>query len=254
MVAFKVRHGGSWTTIANGTAINVRHGGAWVNPTKVKVRHGGSWVDVWSKSNSVELVFQAVDSNSWRPSGWRGSSDLRFGSWGYGDHIGVMSFVTGNNTNSATAADGTSVSANTLANHLAERPYVTAASLTLYRTTGGYNPINASGYANSENWYLGYYDGTIGSGDADDDINTTNMTTISAATLNALGWNHNESKTLTNLNTTMAAQLGSKELWGSNRYESFSGTGGQDTSYSTFDGHSDTNKPTLTVTLDYVAP
>ncbi len=247
------RHNGTtWVPIPDGTAFNYHNGSTFVNPDAVHYHDGSGWVKVWSKSNSVELVFQAVDSNSWRPSGWRGSSDLRFGSWGFGDHIGVMSFVTGNNTNSATAADGTSVSANTLANHLAERPYVTAASLTLYRTTGGYNPINA--ISNSENWYLGYYDGTIGSGDADDDINTTNMTTISAATLNALGWNHNESKTLTNLNTTMAAQLGSKELWGSNRYESFSGTGGQDTSYSTFDGHSDTNKPTLTVTLDYVAP
>ena len=251
MPKIQVRKDGDWHTVADGTKVQVRKDGSWVTPTKIQVRKDGGWYTVWNKSNSVQLVFQAVDSNSWRSSGWRGSSNLRIGSFeDNGDHIGVMSFITGNNTNSATAADGTSVSANTLANHLTERPYVTAASLTLYRTTGGYNPINA--ISNSENWYLGYYDGTIGSGDADDDINTTNMTTISAATLNALGWNHNESKTLTNLNTTMAAQLGSKELWGSNRYESFSGTGGQDTSYSTFDGHSDTNKPTLTVTLDYV--
>tara|TARA_R100000005_G_scaffold96731_1_gene86945 strand:+ start:7176 stop:7940 length:765 start_codon:yes stop_codon:yes gene_type:complete len=246
-------NGSAWVEVPSGTAFKYYNGSAWVNPNTVKYWDGDSWETAWNKSNSVELVFEAVDSNSWRTSGWRGSSDLRFGSFGFGDHIGVMSFVTGNNTNSATAADGTSVSANTLANHLAERPYVTAASLTLYRTTGGYNPINASGFPNSENWYIGYYDGTIGSGTASSDINLTNMTTISAATLNALVWNHNESKTLTNLDTTMAAQLGSKELWGSNRYENFSGSGGQDTSYSTFDGHSDTNKPTLTVTLDYVA-
>ena len=252
MPSLKVRHDGSWASIDNGTAFKVYHGGQWVNPSKVKVRHDGAWVDVWSKSNSVQLVFQAVDSNSWRTSGWRGSSNLRIGSFdNNGDHIGVMSFITGNNTNSATAADGTSVSANTLANHLTERPYVTAASLTLYRTTGGYNPINA--FPNSENWYLGYYDGTIGSGTASGDIVTTNKTTISASTLNGLGWNHNESKTLTGLNTTMAAQLGSKELWISNRFENFSSTGGTDTSYSTFDGHSDSNKPTLTLTLDYVS-
>ena len=121
----------------------------------------------------------------------------------------------------------------------------------MYRTTGGYNPINA--VSNSENWYLGYYNGTIGSGTASDDIVTTNKTTISASTLNGLGWNHNESQTLTGLDTTMAAQLGSKELWISNRFESFSSSGGEDTSYSTFDGHSDTNKPTLTLTLDYVS-
>lgn len=253
MATLKYYNGSAWTTVADGTAFKYYNGSAWTNPTKVQYYDGSNWQTAWQKSNSVQLVFEAVDSNSWRTSGWRGSSDLRFGSFGYGDHIGVMSFVTGNNTNSATAADGTSVSANTLANHLTERPYVTAASLTLYRTNGGYNPINASGYANSENWYLGYYDGTIGSGTASSDINLTNMTTISAATLNALVWNHNESKTLTGLNTTMAAQLGSKELWGSNRYENFSGSGGEDTSYSTFDGHSDTNKPTLTVTLDYVA-
>ena len=244
--------GSGWVQVPNGTAFKHYNGSNWVNPTKVTYWDGDSWETVWNKSNSVQLVFQAVDSNSWRTSGWRGSSNLRIGSFdNNGDHIGVMSFITGNNTNSATAADGTSVSANTLANHLTERPYVTAASLTLYRTTGGYNPINA--VSNSENWYLGYYDGTIGSGTASDDIVTTNKTTISASTLNGLGWNHNESQTLTSLNTTMAAQLGSKELWISNRFESFSSNGGNDTSYSTFDGHSDTNKPTLTLTLDYVS-
>lgn len=253
---------GNWVTISNGTAVKVATGtgtGSWVNPTKIYVATGtgtDNWSQVWAKSNSVELVFAAVDSNSWRQGGWRGSNDLRIGSYSFGDHIGVMSFMTGNNTNSATAADGTSVSANTLANHLTERPYVTAAKLTLYRESGaGVNPINASGYANSENWYLGYYDGTIGSGDADDDINETNMTTISAATLNALGWNYSESQDLLNLNTTMAAQLGSKELWMANRTTDFASSpgGGNDTSYSTFNGHSDTNKPTLTLTLDYVS-
>lgn len=251
MPKIQVRKDGDWHTVADGTKVQVRKDGSWVIPNKIQVRKDGGWYTVWNKSNSVQLVFQAVDSDSWRSSGWRGSSDLRVGSFGFGDHIGVMSFITGNNTNSATAADGTSVSANTLANHLTERPYVTAASLTLYRTTGGYNPINA--VSNSENWYLGYYDGTIGSGTASDDIVTTNKTTISASTLNGLGWNHNESQTLTGLDTTMAAQLGSKELWISNRFESFSSTGGTDTSYSTFDGHSDSNKPTLTLTLDYVS-
>jgi len=252
MPKIQVRKDGDWHTVADGTKVQVRKDGSWVTPTKIQVRKDGGWYTVWNKSNSVQLVFQAVDSNSWRSSGWRGSSNLRIGSFeDNGDHIGVMSFITGNNTNSATAADGTSVSANTLANHLTERPYVTAASLTLYRTTGGYNPINA--ISNSENWYLGYYDGTIGSGTASGDIVTTNKTTISASTLNGLGWNHNESKTLTGLDTTMAAQLGSKELWISNRFENFSSTGGTDTSYSTFDGHSDTNKPTLTLTLDYVS-
>ena len=252
----------NWVEVPNGTKVSRSTGSGtdnWSNPKHVWYSTGsgtGSWVKTWSKSNSVELVFAAVDSNSWRQGGWRGSNDLRIGSYSFGDHIGVMSFMTGNNTNSATAADGTSVSANTLANHLTERPYVTAAKLTLYRESGaGVNTINASGYANSENWYLGYYDGTIGSGDADDDINETNMTTISAATLNALGWNYNESQDLLNLNTTMAAQLGSKELWMANRTTDFASSpgGGNDTSYSTFNGHSDTNKPTLTLTLDYVS-
>ena len=260
MAKIQVRKNGSWHTVADGTKIQVRKDGSWVNPTKIQVYKNGSWYTVWNKSNAVTLVFQAVDSGAWRTSGWRTSGDLRLGSFadsdqpaGYGDHIGLMSFVTGNNTNSATAADGTSVSADTLANHLTERQYVTSAKLTLYRTAAGVNPINASGYANSENWYLGYYNGTIGSGTASSDIVTTNKTTISASTLNALGWNHNESQDLTGLDTTMAAQLGSKELWISNRYENFSSTGGNDMSYSTFDGHNDSNKPTLTVTLDYVA-
>ena len=260
MATLKYYNGSAWTTVADGTAFKYYNGSNWANPTKVQYYDGSNWQTVWNKSNAVTLVFQAVDSGAWRTSGWRTSGDLRLGSFadgsqpaGYGDHIGLMSFVTGNNTNSATAADGTSVSADTLANHLAERQYVTSAKLTLYRTAAGVNPINASGYANSENWYLGYYNGTIGSGTASSDIVTTNKTTISASTLNALGWNYNESQDLTGLDTTMAAQLGSKELWISNRYENFSATGGNDMSYSTFDGHNDSNKPTLTVTLDYVA-
>ena len=63
MGTFKVRQGSSWTTISNGTAFKVRSGGSWVNPSKVKIRKAGAWVDVWAKSNSVQLVFQAVDSN-----------------------------------------------------------------------------------------------------------------------------------------------------------------------------------------------
>jgi hypothetical protein len=252
MATLKYYNGSAWTTVADGTAFKYYNGSNWVNPTKVQYYDGSNWQTVWNKSNAVTLVFQAVDSNSWRQGGWRGSNDLRIGSWDFGDHIGLASFVTGNNTNSATAADGTSVSADTLANHLAERTVINSCTLTLYRESGaGYNPIGATG--NSENFYFGYYDGTIGSGDADDDINTTNMTTISASSLNALGWNYNESQTLT-LNTTMAAELGTKELWMANRTSSFASSpgGGQDTTYSTFNGHSDSNKPTLTIELDYV--
>lgn len=252
MATLKYYNGSAWTTVADGTAFKYYNGSNWVNPTKVQYYDGSNWQTVWNKSNAVTLVFQAVDSNSWRQGGWRGSNDLRIGSWDFGDHIGLVSFVTGNNTNSATAADGTSVSADTLANHLAERPVINSCTLTLYRESGsGYNPIGATG--NSENFYFGYYDGTIGSGDADDDINTTNMTTISASTLNALGWNYNESQTLT-LNTTMAAELGTKELWMANRTSSFASSpgGGEDTTYSSFNGHSDSNKPTLTIELDYV--
>jgi len=252
MATLKYYNGSAWTTVADGTAFKYYNGSNWVNPTKVQYYDGSNWQTVWNKSNAVTLVFQAVDSNSWRQGGWRGSSDLRIGSWDYGDHIGLVSFVTGNNTNSATAADGTSVSADTLANHLAERTVINSCTLTLYRESGaGFNPIGATG--NTESLYLGYYDGTIGSGDADDDINTTNMTTIAASDLNALGWNYNESQTLTFAAAT-AAQLGTKELWMANRTSSFASSpgGGQDTTYSTFNGHSDTNKPTLTIELDYV--
>ena len=252
MAKIQVRKNGGWHTVADGTKIQVRKDGNWVNPTKIQVYKNGGWHTVWNKSNAVTLVFQAVDSNSWRQGGWRGSNDLRIGSWDFGDHIGLVSFVTGNNTNSATAADGTSVSADTLANHLAERTVINSCTLTLYRESGaGYNPIGATG--NSENFYFGYYDGTIGSGDADDDINTTNMETISASSLNALGWNYNESQTLT-LNTTMAAELGTKELWMANRTSLFAASpgGGEDTTYSTFNGHSDSNKPTLTLSLIHI--
>ena len=66
---------GNWVTISNGTSIKVATGtgtSSWVNPTKIYVATGtgtDNWSQVWAKSNSVELVFAAVDSNSWRQGG-----------------------------------------------------------------------------------------------------------------------------------------------------------------------------------------
>ena len=180
MVAFKVRHGSAWTTIANGTAISVRHGSAWVNPTKVKVRHGGAWVDVWSKSDPLTLTFDCNVSEGWRDNSWRGTDDIYIGAWQDGAPYGTLSTFYGDNlsvlefSGNSTTAGHTST---TLEEALAVRSNVTSATLYLYRRTAGFTTIPSMtntlkvGQMNKAN-------GTTLNYDAADFVQTTNMQTI----------------------------------------------------------------------------
>ena len=72
MATLKYYNGSAWTTVADGTAFKYYNGSAWTNTTKVQYYDGSNWQTAWQKSNSVQLVFEAVDSTSWRTSGWRG--------------------------------------------------------------------------------------------------------------------------------------------------------------------------------------
>lgn len=250
MVAFKVRHGSDWTTIANGTAISVRHGGAWVNPTKVKVRHGGAWVDVWSKSDPKDVTFKATATNSWRSTGWRGANDLRAGNFqNFGTHIGLMNF-----TNATSTGD---ISGETIADIIATRPTLTDVKLTLERDGAtGTNPIgNGSGTQN--NYYVGHYSaagGTFASGNASSLLTTDNMATINYSDLT--GWAYNASKSL-DLNAVIGTAAATKYIWISDMSAGWlpnTGSGGSGYSevYSRFEGDpSDANVATLTFTADY---
>ena len=71
--------------------------------------------------------------DSWRTTGWRGSSNLRIGSYDFGDHFLLMDFRT------ATDTGGTG---DTLEEALEIRPVVQSASLTIRRTGGGFGTIN----------------------------------------------------------------------------------------------------------------
>ena len=253
MVAFKVRHGSDWTTIANGTAINVRHGGAWVNPTKVKVRHGGAWVDVWSKSDPKTVSFKATATNSYRSTGWRGANDLRAGNfYGYGTHIGLMNFTDATSTGDITGDTITEVLAT-------GRTTLTSVTLTLERDgSTGTNPFgNGSGTEN--NYYVGYYSsdgGTFASGNAQTLLTTTNMATITFATLE--DWAFNATQALA-LNANVGAAAATKYLWISDMSSGWlpntsSGSAPPMYSevYSKFEGDpSDANVATLTFTADY---
>ena len=257
MVAFKVRHGSDWTTIANGTAISVRHGGAWVNPTKVKVRHGGAWVDVWSKSDPLTLAFDCNVSEGWRDNSWRGTDDIYIGAWQsgapygtlgtfYGDNLSVLEF-SGNSTTSGHTST-------TLAEALAVRPNVTSATLYLYRRTAGFGTIPSMtntlkvGQMNKAN-------GTTLNYDAADFVQTTNMQTIPASDL--IGWGTNDAETFTLPSsglTDFITHVSTKQMWLSEKstgWVAYGGSGTYNKLYSIIDGAGDTYNPVLTVTMDY---
>jgi len=232
---------GNWTSVPNGTKVKRSTGsgtGNWSNPKHVWYSTGsgtGNWVKTWSKSDPVTYSFYATNSGSWRPSGWRSSNECRVGSYGYGDHICVMDFT----------ADTDDTTGITLATAIAARPTCTSLSVAVFRMSGSGASTTATG--SGESWYMGQYDGTIGSGDADDSINTTNMTTFATG---ADSWGSNVDRAFT-LNTSLASALSTKELWIANRTSSFSSDGGTDATYSALAPHTNAFKALITVTLDY---
>ena len=88
--------------------------------------------------------------DSWRTTGWRGSSNLRIGSYNFGDHFLLMDFTT------ATDTGGTG---HTLTQAMAIRSVVKSASLTIRRTGGGFGTITSGTYYISWN-NGGYTSGT----------------------------------------------------------------------------------------------
>tara|TARA_R100001463_G_scaffold2185_2_gene9251 strand:- start:1170 stop:1940 length:771 start_codon:yes stop_codon:yes gene_type:complete len=256
MGTFKVRHSGSWTTISNGTAFKVRHGDAWVNPTKVKVRHDGAWVDVWAKSDPVTLTFTCNASQGWRNNQWRTDNKVRFGAFKgtespftfFGDNLTVLEFSGDSTTGGYTSTS--------LAEALAVRSNVTSATLTLYRTTGGTNPISSS---TSETLLVGQHNKVNGTAmssyNAGSYVQTTNMQTVAASNLQS--WAQNASKVLTLPSsglTDFITHVSAKQMWVSELSTGWVASGGSGSTsqiYSVCDGSAQTNKPVLTVTLDY---
>jgi len=253
MGTFKVRQGSSWTTISNGTAFKVRSGGSWVNPSKVKVRHDSAWVDVWAKSDPVTLAFTCNASQGWRNNAWRTDNKVRFGAFAdlsgfFGDNLTVLEFSADSTTGGHTSTS--------LAEALAVRSSVTSATLTLYRTTGGTNPISSS---TSETLLVGQHNKANGTAmssyNAGSYVQTTNMQTVAASNLQS--WAQNASKVLTLPSsglTDFITHVSTKQMWVSEKSSGWIASGGSGSAsdiYSVCDGSAQTNKPVLTVTLDY---
>jgi len=253
MVALKYYNGSSWVAIPNGTKVQYYTGSAFTQPKHVKYWDGDSWETVWSKSDPKTVSFRATATNSWRSTGWRGANDLRAGNfYGFGTHIGLMNFTDATSTGD--------ISGETIATIIGTRPNLTNVKLTLERDgSTGTNPLgNGSGTQNP--YYVGYYNaagGTFASGNASSLLTTTNMATIAYATIDALGWNYNESKDLT-LNANVGTQAATRYIWISDRSSGWlANTGSGSTPnysevYAAFEGDpSDSNCATLTFTADF---
>lgn len=239
MATLKRHNGSTWVEIPNGTAFKYHNGTTWVNPNHVKYHNGSTWVTVWSKSDPVTYRFAASNSRAWRPSGWRSATgDLRVGAYNdFGDNMTVYDF-TGNDD-----VNGTGLN---FGEAIAIRPTVTSLTVTLLRMTGS----GASTTGTGDTWYMGQWDGTIGSGDADDGINTTNMATLTGSSSGPDSWAGNTYRAFT-LPTALGSALSTKELWIALKTSGFSSTGGTDTSYSALTDHTTIFAPFIDVTLDY---
>ena len=250
MAALKVRQGSSWTTISNGTDIKVRNGGSWVNPSEIGVRKDGAWVGVWYKSDPVTLAFTCNASQGWRNNQWRTDNKVRFGAFqDFGDNLTVLEFSGDSTTGGYTSTS--------LAEALAVRPNVTSATLSLYRTAGaGDSTISGS---TSETLLVGQLNKTNGTAmstyNAGSYVQTTNMQTVAASSLQSWGSDVTRALALPSANlTAFITHVSTKQMWVSEKSSGWIASGGGTSSsdiYSVCDGSAQTNKPVLTVTLDY---
>ena len=249
MVALKYYNGSSWVALPNGTKVQYYTGSAFTQPKHVKYWDGDSWETVWSKSDPLTLAFTCNASQGWRNNAWRTDTKVRFGAFlDFGDNLTVLEFSADSTTGGYTSTS--------LAEALAVRPNVTSATLTLYRGTGGTNPISGS---TSETLLVGQHNKANGTSmssyNAGSYVQTTNMQTVAASNLQS--WAQSASKVLTLPSsglTDFITHVSTKQMWVSEKSSGWIASGGGTSSsdiYSVCDGSADTNKPVLTVTLDY---
>lgn len=224
----QVKSSGVWRTV---TEVKVKTSGTWRDVKEVWVKSGGTWRHSWVKSDPQTYTYDAEDTDSYRPSGWRSDSNIMYqGSWDYGDHIGCASL------------DYYSIS-----NNLSVRPNVTQVEIYLYRR-------DSHGYGNSTTsycyvWQLAAGEVNFPNYDLDrtgqpDLVNGTKQTGEEFDRADG-HWFTISSTFMENFKNDTARGFGTAIS------ETLSGTGGQDIDYMIFDGYADTNNPKLRFTCDY---
>ena len=221
-------NGSAWKEVLPGGGFSYYTGSAWKTVQEGWYYTGSAWKSFFKNSDPVTYTFNPVSMDSWRTSGWRGSSNLRIGSYGFGDHWLLMDF---------TSSVDTGGSGLTLAQALDARPSVDSASLTLRRTGGGSSTINAGTY------YISWNNGGYTSGTPT--FETGEQTTHS---LSSAGWAQNSTRQMTITDFDLIPKLETKTLVVANNLSPTS-PGGNDSDYTNID--STTTTHTLTVTLDY---
>lgn len=223
------RDGGSWREITP-SGFKVRQSGTWEPVQTGYVRVGGAWETFYQNSDEVLYGFNPTAVNSWRPSTtWRGSSDMRIGSYGFGDHWTLMDFAT------STDNRGSGL---TLGEALAIRPVVKGCTLELARTTGGSSTINAGTY------YISWNNGSFGSG-----APTNEATYRTTHSLSSAGWTYNTTRQFSGLGD-LATKLDTNSICVANNLSPSSSGGGEDSDYTNVNGS--VTAHTLFVRLDYV--
>ena len=217
-----------WKEVVAGGGFSYYTSSGWKTVQEGWVYTASGWKSFFKNSDPVTLTFNPVSMDSWRTTGWRGSSNLRIGSYNFGDHFLLMDFTT------ATDTGGTG---HTLAQALDIRPVVQSASLTLRRTGGGFGTINSGTY------YISWNNGGYTSGTPTNE--TSEQTTHS---LSSAGWSQNSTRQMTIDDFDLIPKLETKTLCVANNL-SPTYPGGQDSDYTNID--STTTAHTLTVTLDY---
>ena len=262
---------GAWTLVPDGTDISrsTGSGNSWTNPVSIWRSTGSgtdNWTKVWSKSDPVKYTFVANRSKYFRHTdGSWGSSpsaaSLRTGAWNVDCGGGTYS----NSTYVGVFGFSTESGGQTLAQVLAERPYVTSAaptaggsaenSIKLRRQTPTY-----TGYGSAYGtWYLGKYTGdtTDGSPDADDCNQTGKISkTLASGSPITAGGYLTYTPSVSEMQV-LADHMDTNPLWITNKNSiaNIKANGGFiNTEYLVFYGTGETTPPTLTLTLDYVAP